>query len=72
MPSSVSPTSTRPRPWPLAAGGRRGVVVLPTAAGKTYLAQLAMQRTPRSTLILVPTKPLLSQWYANMVGAFPS
>ena len=27
-------------------GGRKGVVVLPTAAGKTYLAQLAMQSTP--------------------------
>jgi superfamily II DNA or RNA helicase len=53
------------------AAGRRGVVVLPTAAGKTYLAQLAMQRTPRSTLILVPTKPLLSQWYAHMISAFP-
>lgn len=26
--------------------GRKGVVVLPTAAGKTYLAQLAMQATP--------------------------
>ncbi|HAJ62409.1 MAG TPA: helicase, partial [Cyanobacteria bacterium UBA8543] len=35
--------------------GRCGVVVLPTAAGKTYLAQLAMQATPRSTLIVVPT-----------------
>lgn len=51
--------------------GRAGVVVLPTAAGKTYLAQMAMQRTPRSTLILVPTKPLLSQWYSHMVAAFP-
>lgn len=51
--------------------GRAGVVVLPTAAGKTYLAQLAIQRTPRSTLILVPTKPLLSQWYTSMITAFP-
>ncbi|MDQ4077803.1 MAG: DEAD/DEAH box helicase family protein, partial [Chloroflexota bacterium] len=51
--------------------GRRGVVVLPTAAGKTYLAQLAMEYTPRSTLVLVPTKPLLAQWYAHMLGAFP-
>jgi superfamily II DNA or RNA helicase len=51
--------------------GRAGVVVLPTAAGKTYLAQLAMERTPRSTMVLVPTKPLLSQWYAQMVNAFP-
>lgn len=53
------------------AGGRRGVVVLPTAAGKTYLAQLAMQATPRSTLITVPTLDLMHQWYAHLVAAFP-
>jgi superfamily II DNA or RNA helicase len=51
--------------------GRRGVVVLPTAAGKTYLAQLAMQATPRTTLILVPTLDLMHQWYAQMKAAFP-
>jgi superfamily II DNA or RNA helicase len=37
------------------ASGRQGVVVLPTSAGKTYLAQLAMQATQQSTLIVVPT-----------------
>jgi superfamily II DNA or RNA helicase len=51
--------------------GRRGVVVLPTGAGKTYLAQLAMQATPRSTLILVPTLDLMHQWYAHLRAAFP-
>ncbi|HAG83617.1 MAG TPA: helicase [Cyanobacteria bacterium UBA12227] len=51
--------------------GRRGVVVLPTAAGKTYLAQLAMQATPRSTLIVVPTLDLMHQWYAQLEAAFP-
>jgi superfamily II DNA or RNA helicase len=51
--------------------GRRGVVVLPTAAGKTYLAQLAMQSTPRSTLIVVPTLDLMHQWYAQLDAAFP-
>lgn len=51
--------------------GRMGVVVLPTAAGKTYLAQLAMQATQRSTLILVPTLDLMHQWYAHLVAAFP-
>lgn len=51
--------------------GRKGVVVLPTAAGKTYLAQLAMQATPRTTLILVPTLDLMHQWYAQMEAAFP-
>lgn len=51
--------------------GRSGVVVLPTAAGKTYLAQLAMQATQRSTLIMVPTLDLMHQWYAHLVAAFP-
>jgi superfamily II DNA or RNA helicase len=51
--------------------GRVGVVVLPTAAGKTYLAQLAMQSTQRSTLIMVPTLDLMHQWYAHLVAAFP-
>ncbi|MEH1829116.1 MAG: DEAD/DEAH box helicase family protein [Nostoc sp.] len=55
--------------WKLA--GRRGVVVLPTAAGKTYLAQMAMQSTPRTTLIVVPTLDLMHQWYAHLVAAFP-
>ncbi len=50
---------------------RSGVVVLPTAAGKTYLAQLAMQATQCSTLILVPTLDLMHQWYAHLVAAFP-
>lgn len=50
---------------------RRGVVVLPTAAGKTYLAQLAMQVTCHSTLIVVPTLDLMHQWYAHLVAAFP-
>lgn len=51
--------------------GRQGVVVLPTAAGKTYLAQMAMQATPRNTLIVVPTLDLMHQWYAHLVAAFP-
>jgi superfamily II DNA or RNA helicase len=55
--------------WKLA--GRQGVVVLPTAAGKTYLAQMAIQSTPRTTLIVVPTLDLMHQWYAHLVAAFP-
>ncbi len=53
------------------AANRQGVVVLPTAAGKTYLAQMAMQATPRSTLITVPTLDLMHQWYAHLKAAFP-
>jgi superfamily II DNA or RNA helicase len=47
------------------------VIVLPTGAGKTYLAQLAMQATRRSTLIVVPTLDLMHQWYAHLLAAFP-
>lgn len=53
------------------AAGRRGVVVLPTAAGKTYLAQMAMEATLCSTLITVPTLDLMHQWYAHLLSAFP-
>lgn len=51
--------------------GRRGVVVLPTGAGKTLVAQLALRDTPRSALICVPTLDLLHQWYAGLLAAFP-
>ncbi|PNY80450.1 DEAD/DEAH box helicase family protein [Deinococcus koreensis] len=53
------------------AAGRRGVVQLPTGAGKTFLAQLALRDTPRSTLVCVPTLDLLQQWYSGLVAAFP-
>jgi superfamily II DNA or RNA helicase len=55
--------------WKLA--GRRGVVVLPTAAGKTYLAQMAIEATQCTTLIVVPTLDLMHQWYAHLLAAFP-
>lgn len=48
-----------------------GVVVLPTASGKTYLAQMAMQAVSLSTLIVVPTLDLMHQWYAHLTAAFP-
>jgi superfamily II DNA or RNA helicase len=53
------------------AAGRQGVIVLPTGAGKTYLAQLVMQETQQSTLIVVPTLDLMHQWYAHLLAAFP-
>src|SRR5919198_4979811 len=53
------------------AAGRMGVVVLPTGAGKTYLAQLALQATQHSALIVVPTLDLMHQWYAHLLAAFP-
>ncbi len=44
------------------AAGQRGVVVLPTGAGKTILAIAAMARLGVATLCLVPTLVLLDQW----------
>ncbi len=48
----------------------RGVVVLPTGAGKTYVATLAIASRKRSTLVVVPTLDLLNQWYDVLAAAF--
>jgi superfamily II DNA or RNA helicase len=48
----------------------RGVVVLPTGTGKTYLAVLAIQRAERPTLVVTPTIDLLNQWYGELTMAF--
>src|SRR5205814_7248172 len=40
----------------------RGVVVLPTGAGKTVLALMAIARAGVRPLIVVPTLELLKQW----------
>ncbi len=45
----------------LGANGK-GVVVLPTGAGKTVLALEAIRRLGLNTLIVVPTIDLLNQW----------
>ncbi len=48
------------------ASRRRGVVVLPTGAGKSYVALRAMIACARSTLILAPTIDLVEQWVADL------
>lgn len=50
--------------WRLA--GRRGIVVLPTGAGKTRLAVAAIAQSRVGTLVLVPTRVLLDQWRAEL------
>src|SRR5712691_10013120 len=40
----------------------RGVVVLPTGAGKTWVACLAIDDRRRSTLVIAPTLDLVRQW----------
>ena len=45
------------------ANGKRGVVSLPTGAGKTFIAILLIGETERPTLVHVPTIDLMHQWY---------
>ena len=42
--------------------GNRGVLVLPTAAGKTFIALKAIDLLKTQTLIIVPTLDLIDQW----------
>jgi superfamily II DNA or RNA helicase len=56
--------------WRKGPPALRGVVVLPTGAGKTVVAVQAMERLGRSTLVVVPTLALLKQWYSVLWEAF--
>src|ERR671913_538774 len=73
-----SRVAMEPRPYQKEALGAwrraslRGVVVLPTGAGKTAVAVSAMERVGRSTLVVVPTLALLKQWYSVLQDAFGS
>jgi superfamily II DNA or RNA helicase len=51
------------------AGGR-GVVVLPTGTGKTHLANMAIERAGRPTLVVTPTIDLMNQWYDELTLSF--
>ncbi|MBI2192543.1 MAG: DEAD/DEAH box helicase [Planctomycetes bacterium] len=50
--------------------GRRGLVVLPTGSGKTFVAQKIMERAGRSTLVVTPTLDLMHQWYSVLAAGF--
>jgi len=52
--------------------GGRGIVVLPTGTGKTFVALLAIAHVGRPTLVITPTIPLMNQWYGEMLSAFGS
>jgi superfamily II DNA or RNA helicase len=51
-------------------GDRRGVVELPTGAGKTVVAVAAIVETGLPTLIVVPTIDLLNQWRRELETEF--
>ncbi len=50
--------------------GGRGIVVLPTGTGKTFVAVLAIARAARPALVVAPTIVLMNQWYAELRAAF--
>jgi superfamily II DNA or RNA helicase len=65
-----------PRPFQTEAlsafrkAGGRGVVVLPTGAGKSHVAVLAIADRRRSALVVAPTLDLVRQWYDLLRTSF--
>jgi superfamily II DNA or RNA helicase len=49
---------------------QRGIVVLPTGAGKTVVALEAIKAVSRPTLVVAPTLDLLNQWHKRLTEAF--
>lgn len=54
--------------WKQASG--RGVVELPTGAGKTLVGLHAIHHASVNTLVVVPTLDLLAQWHAVLGASF--
>jgi len=65
-----------PRPYQTASieawrqNERCGVIVLPTGAGKTHAATMAIEMCNRQTLVVVPTIDLMNQWYDLLLSTF--
>ncbi len=68
--------AAEPRPYQEQAieewrrAGCCGVVVLPTGAGKSLVAQLAIERAGRAALVVVPTIDLMNQWYDLLLSSY--
>lgn len=52
------------------SGGGRGVVVLPTGTGKSHVAELAISKAQRPSLIVTPTIDLMQQWARDLAKNF--
>ncbi len=65
-----------PRPYQTASveawkeNKRCGVIALPTGAGKTHAATMAIEICKRQTLVVVPTLDLMNQWYELLLSTF--
>lgn len=49
---------------------RRGIAVLPTGTGKSFLAMMAIAKCQRSTLVVAPTIDLMEQWATQLQKTF--
>jgi superfamily II DNA or RNA helicase len=56
------------RRWEVAGG--RGTVVLPTGAGKSLVALLAIRRLGLGACVVAPTRALVHQWFSQLADAF--
>ena len=74
--ADTPPTLTLPRDYQRDAltswrkNRGRGVVVLPTGAGKTLVALLAIADRRRAALVVAPTLDLVRQWHQALEQAF--
>ena len=50
--------------------GKRGVIVLPTGAGKTIVAMAAIAYLNAPSIVVVPTIDLMEQWRTNLMKEF--
>jgi len=76
LPFTLRPLPLVPRSYQkdaLTAWGKahgRGVVVLPTGAGKTVVALMIMEAMQVTTLVVVPTIDLMHQWHDGIKDKF--
>ncbi|MBM3983257.1 MAG: DEAD/DEAH box helicase [Planctomycetes bacterium] len=50
--------------------GRRGVVVMPTGTGKTFMSFLCIEKVGRPTLVVTPKIDLMVQWARELEQSF--